>query len=405
MLGINSDGTPMCSSGPVQSRLAVTACPPGQILQNLRNASSGCVADAHFVGSCGQNTSLTGVSPSGQPQCGNVVTPAILAESNEAVVRSAELLVNSTNPDQTAALLRCASQGLTYNSIASQCEPTFDHIGCPTTVPNRTAVGPSAVCPPSSRDFQGRCLTYCPYGTTNSTMRTANVTCGALAQWGTSGVTCSPVACPANSSMVNGRCTCDRGFYGSISWSFANGTYSGTCRARPCSGTLNYPNCSCPTRYQAGMQTWLPATQRWSLSSCTPVACPSGASGAPNCACTSAYFGTVTHNTITNTWSGQCTRKITTTRCASSGSEGRWATVSCPSGLTIRRFIWACYGRSARCSNTDCRCGRTLTTHSRMRACIGRSSCRNLASNSWWGDPCGGWNKPLVMRVECTNWR
>jgi len=411
MIGVQNDGTPLCSSTPVQERLGTVACPVGQVLRNASDPTSGCAVDSRFSGNCPQNQSLTGVSSSGQAMCGQVVTPSILQESNEAVVMEAERLVNNTNPNITAAFLACATQGLSYSTSERRCMPAFIHEGCPDSIPNI----PSNC---SAVEFDDQCPGYCPAGTTTApTVRTTNYTCGALGLWSRTGptLTCRMPACPRFSTSIRNRtllgfpanvpppphCECVAGYAGNTTWNAAHGNFSSQCVLEPCPGNNGQgpSNCGCPSGY-TGRPTWDAANQRWSISSCNQVACPAGGTGAPNCRCGSGYTGTLRFSN--GRYTGTCTRVISQNRCISSGGENRWARPRCPSGLRIRRVTWACYGRYARCGGQNCGCGRTLTSTINGR-CRGRTGCDQLASNGWWGDPCGGHNKPLVINYECSN--
>ena len=73
--------------------------------------------------------------------------------------------------------------------------------------------------------------------------------------------------------------------------------------------------------------------------------------------------------------------------------EGQRKTISCSGGNKIN-IISAIYGKAPRCASTR-------SSGIVKKNCNGKSSCALYASNSVFGDPCGGIVKELVVKHKC----
>jgi cysteine-rich repeat protein len=127
---------------------------------------------------------------------------------------------------------------------------------------------------------------------------------------------CTVGACPANASGAP-NCACNSGYTGTLTWN--GSSWSGTCAANcgssptnPANGT--YASCAntasggtcaltCSSGYTKSGDA-LCTNGSWSTQTCSLAACPTNASGAPNCACDSGYTGTLTWDG--SSWTDTC---------------------------------------------------------------------------------------------------
>ena len=119
-------------------------------------------------------------------------------------------------------------------------------------------------------------------------------TCACKTGYAGNGVSCSQVACPANSTRSGDTCVCNSGYSGSVAWDDGSDSWTGSCTdineclsgngrcAHTCTNTAGSRTCSCDSGY------FLASNQ----TSCTDYNECSGQGGGNNCSananCTNA---------------------------------------------------------------------------------------------------------------------
>jgi hypothetical protein len=67
-------------------------------------------------------------------------------------------------------------------------------------------------------------------------------------------------------------------------------------------------SCTCISGYSGAPLTFDAAGRVW-VGTCTPVACPANAAGAPTCTCNSGFNGVPAFSTVSQSYTSGCSRK------------------------------------------------------------------------------------------------
>ena len=192
---------------------------------------------------------------------------------------------------------------------------------------------------------------------------------------------CSLLACPAGGAGT--PCQCAIGYSGSLSWVSSVQQYSGSCSLVLCpSGAVGTP-CQCDL-YYSGTVGWSTISQSYA-GSCAVAACPAYASGVP-CTCNSGYSGSLTWNTVPRTYLGSCS--LVSCPAFATGAPS----CSCPAGYTST-LAWNSGSQtwSGSCTPVPCPSGSAGTNVPSGCTCtvgLGTITATNIAPNYYSGT-CG----------------
>ena len=100
---------------------------------------------------------------------------------------------------------------------------------------------------------------------------------------------------------------------------------------------------------------------------------------------------------------GEDVADVSATGTCGTARETQQTSLSCPSGTTISKVVFASYGRPRGvCGSYVQRSCHSTTSRSVVEAaCLGKTSCRLRADNATFGDPCVGVQKLLDVQIEC----